>query len=148
MAEACAVSHVHRFYPTYYIKGGGEVDIAYVDGKRFWPVEVKPPDVARDFVRAKAGALERFAEEKGLGQLPERDIEDEFVFQNSVRLNTTFYASLGEKQAFVLSHGRNLLIVKIVGYAEAAEVYVMGNAAEEGVSRSTGHPVAWGHTED
>jgi predicted AAA+ superfamily ATPase len=41
LAEACAVSHYHRFYPTYYIKGEGEVDIAYVHRGRFWPVEVK-----------------------------------------------------------------------------------------------------------
>ena len=54
---------------------------------------------------------------------PPRDIEDEFVYQNSFRLNATFYASLGEKQAFVLSHGRNLLIFKIVGYAEQIVQY-------------------------
>ena len=29
-----------------------------------------------------------------------------------------YYASLGEKQAFVMSHGRNMMILKIVGYAE------------------------------
>jgi glutamate synthase domain-containing protein 3 len=40
-----------------------------------------------------------------------------------VALNQKYYASLGEKRAFVLSHGRNLLIVKIVGYAEAAVEY-------------------------
>ena len=31
---------------------------------------------------------------------------------------TGIYASLGEKRAFVLSHGRDLLIFKLVGYAE------------------------------
>ena len=40
----------------------------------------------------------------GLASLPERDVEDEFVFQNSIRLNDEFYASLGDKRAFVLSH--------------------------------------------
>jgi len=29
-----------------------------------------------------------------------------------------YYASLGEKRAFVLSHGRDLLVFKLVGYAE------------------------------
>jgi len=67
--------------------------------------------------------LERFAQQNGLGDLPEREVEDEFVYQNSVRLNDKFYASLGEKRAFVLSHSRNLLVVKIVGYAEAAVEY-------------------------
>jgi predicted AAA+ superfamily ATPase len=41
IAEACAVTHVRRFFPTFYIKAEGEVDIAYVDGKRFYPIEVK-----------------------------------------------------------------------------------------------------------
>ena len=34
-----------------------------------------------------------------------------------ISLNEAFYASLGEKRAFVLSHGRTL-VFKIVGYAE------------------------------
>ena len=41
IVESCAVAHFNRFYPTYYIKGAGEVDIAYVRKGRFWPVEVK-----------------------------------------------------------------------------------------------------------
>ncbi len=86
-------------------------------------LEVKPPDVARYFVRVKPEVLARFAEEKGLPGLAERDIEDEFVYQNSLHLNTQYYASLGDKRAFVMSHARNLIILKIVGYAEAAVQY-------------------------
>lgn len=41
LVEACVVTHFRRFYPTYYIKAEGEVDIAYVDQQRFWPVEIK-----------------------------------------------------------------------------------------------------------
>lgn len=41
LAEACLVSHLARLYPTHYIKAAGEVDVAYVRGRRFWPVEVK-----------------------------------------------------------------------------------------------------------
>lgn len=41
IAEACAVTHLRRFFPTFYIKAEGEVDIAYVEGRRFKPVEVK-----------------------------------------------------------------------------------------------------------
>jgi predicted AAA+ superfamily ATPase len=41
LVEACVTSHYRRFYPTYYIKAEGEVDIAYVYDNRFWPVEVK-----------------------------------------------------------------------------------------------------------
>lgn len=81
-------------------------------------LEVKPPDVWRAFVRVKPGTLLQFADENGLKGMPQRMIEDEFVSRNSVRLNRKFYSSLGEKQAFVLSHGRNVMILKIVGYAE------------------------------
>jgi glutamate synthase domain-containing protein 1/glutamate synthase domain-containing protein 3 len=95
-----------------------------VDDYRDIPLlDVKPPDVARYFARVKPAVLERFAQEKGLQRLAMEDVEDEFVFQNSNRLNQRFYASMGEKQAFVLSHAKNLLIVKIVGYAEAAVQY-------------------------
>jgi len=86
-------------------------------------LEVKPPEVRRYFVRAKKEALHRFAEERGLLGLPEREIEDEFVWQNTFQLNSKYYASLGDKQAFVLSHGRNMLILKIVGYAEQIVEY-------------------------
>ena len=86
-------------------------------------LEVRPPDVARYFVRVKPDVLDRFAGERGLTDLDQRDIEDEFVYQNSVQLNRQYYASLGDKRAFVLSHARNLIIVKIVGYAEAAVQY-------------------------
>ena len=30
-----------RLFPIYYIKASGEVDIAYVNKNRFWPVEIK-----------------------------------------------------------------------------------------------------------
>jgi hypothetical protein len=41
LAESCAVTHYKRHFPTYYIKAKGEVDIAYVEGRKFWPIEVK-----------------------------------------------------------------------------------------------------------
>ncbi len=41
IVESCAVAHCRRHFPTYYIKARGEVDIAYVENKRFLPVEVK-----------------------------------------------------------------------------------------------------------
>jgi glutamate synthase domain-containing protein 1/glutamate synthase domain-containing protein 3 len=86
-------------------------------------LEVKPPDVVRYFVRVKRDALERFASEAGLEGEDERAVEDEFVYQNSVRLNQRFYASMGEQRAFVLSHARDLMIFKIVGYAEQVVEY-------------------------
>lgn len=41
LVESVVVSHYRQYFPTYYIKGAGEVDLAYVDQQRFWPVEVK-----------------------------------------------------------------------------------------------------------
>jgi len=81
-------------------------------------LEVQPPDVWRAFVRVKPDFLEQFIDENGFHGMDERAAEDEFVSRNSVRINGQFYSSLGEKQAFVLSHGRNVMILKIVGYAE------------------------------
>ena len=60
-----------------------------------------------------------------LQDLDPRKAEDEFIYQNSTRINQTFYASLGEQRAFVLSHGRNLMILKIVGYAEKVVEYYL-----------------------
>jgi glutamate synthase domain-containing protein 1/glutamate synthase domain-containing protein 3 len=98
--------------------------VATVDDYRGVPgLEVQPPDVHRYLVRVKPDVLQAFAEKNGISDLPARDIEDEFVFRNSARLNEAFYSSLGEKKAFVLSHGRNLLVFKIVGYAEQIVQY-------------------------
>lgn len=41
LTEACATTLYRRFYPTYYIKAEGEIDIAYIHKKKFWPVEIK-----------------------------------------------------------------------------------------------------------
>jgi len=86
-------------------------------------LEVRPPDVMQYFVKPKPEVVRAFAEERGLAGLPERDIEEEFVNQNTFALNSKYYAALGDKQAFVLSQGRNMLILKIVGYAEQIVTY-------------------------
>jgi glutamate synthase domain-containing protein 1/glutamate synthase domain-containing protein 3 len=81
-------------------------------------LEVCPPDVHRYAVRVKPDVLREFAQGAGLRDMEPRAVEDEFVWRNSYKLNEEYYASLGEKRAFVLSHSRNLLIFKLVGYAE------------------------------
>ncbi len=81
-------------------------------------LEVRPADIMRYFVRVKDDVLDRFIAEHGLAALDRRDAEDEFVYQNSFQINSRYYASLGEKRAFVMSHGRDMMILKIVGYAE------------------------------
>ncbi|MBI2868862.1 MAG: glutamate synthase [Chloroflexi bacterium] len=84
---------------------------------------VRPSDIVRYFVRAKTEALARFSGTNGFAELTARAREDEFVYQNSFRLNQRFYASLGTKRAFVLSHARDLMIFKVVGYAEHVVQY-------------------------
>ena len=41
LVESCAVSLYRRHFPTFYLKSHGEVDIAYVDGCVFMPLEIK-----------------------------------------------------------------------------------------------------------
>lgn len=41
LVESCTITHYRRFFPTYYIKAEGEVDIAFINKNRFWPVEIK-----------------------------------------------------------------------------------------------------------
>jgi glutamate synthase domain-containing protein 1/glutamate synthase domain-containing protein 3 len=81
-------------------------------------LETKPPEVWRYFVRVKEAVLDSFIKENYREEWERRRAEDEFIYQTSVKINRKFYASLGEKRAFVLSHGRNMMILKIVGYAE------------------------------
>ena len=81
-------------------------------------LDVRPPDVVVYFVRPKAKTLAAFQAENKLEALSPRALEDEFVFQNTFRLNQAFYASRGEKLAFVLSHGKNLLVLKMVGFGD------------------------------
>jgi glutamate synthase domain-containing protein 1/glutamate synthase domain-containing protein 3 len=99
-------------------------EIPCVDDYRDIPgLEVRPPDVWRYFVRVKPSALESFVNTNGLAGLTERQAEDEFIYQNTYRLNKTFYDAHGRQRAFVLSHGRNFFILKIVGYAEQVVQY-------------------------
>lgn len=87
-------------------------------------LEVKPPEVWRYFCRAKKDALEDFIEKAGLEKLERRKAEDEFVYQTSFRINKRFYAS-SDMAAFVMSHGRNMIVMKIVGYAEEVIRYYL-----------------------
>jgi glutamate synthase domain-containing protein 1/glutamate synthase domain-containing protein 3 len=86
-------------------------------------LEAKPPDVWRYFVRVKQNVLDSFITKNEFVNLDRNEAEGEFLNQNSIRLNQEFYASLGEQKAFVLSHGKNIMILKVVGYAEAITKY-------------------------
>ncbi|MGC8657664.1 MAG: glutamate synthase [Desulfomonilaceae bacterium] len=114
----CLNSLKESFISPFFDVAKDEVMEHLPDFRELEGLEVKPPEVWRAFVRVKPAVIKQFAEQAGLSGLPDRMLEDEFVSRNSVRLNKQFYSSLGEKQAFVLSHGRNVMILKIVGYAE------------------------------
>jgi len=47
LVEGNLGTHYRRYYPTFYIKAEGEVDLAYIDRNRFHPVEVKWTGQAR-----------------------------------------------------------------------------------------------------
>lgn len=81
-------------------------------------LDVPPPKVIEYFVRVKQDVFESFANSNNLVNTNQRRIEDEIVYQNTYKLNTTYYKSTGKKQAFVLSHGKNMLVLKMVGYGD------------------------------
>lgn len=83
-------------------------------------LDVRPPDVVQYFVRVKPEVVEAFRREQGFSAVATTagSLEDEIVYQNSQKLNRAFYSSSGEKHAFVLSHGKNLVVLKMVGYGD------------------------------
>ncbi len=85
-------------------------------------LDVRPPDVWRYFARVRPEVLDRFIAEQHLTALDRQTAEDEFISQWAFRLNRAFYGE-GRMQAFVLSYGRDMLVLKIVGYAEQALRY-------------------------
>jgi glutamate synthase domain-containing protein 1 len=86
-------------------------------------LEVRPPDIMRYFVRVKKDVLRDFIQKNHFEDLKPGRAEDEFMVQNAFKLNTTFYSTLGDKKAFVMSHGRNMMILKMVAYAEEVARY-------------------------
>jgi glutamate synthase domain-containing protein 1/glutamate synthase domain-containing protein 3 len=108
--------------PVFEIKKSSK--LSTVDDWKSVPgLEVKPPDVYRYFVRAKDDVLSKFITDNKFEKLDRRDSEDELVNQNSFKLNHEFYVAPKNQMAFVMSHGRNIMILKVVGFAEAVTQY-------------------------
>lgn len=83
--------------------------------------EVDPPEVVAYFVRPRPRAVADFLAEAGLAaaDFPDRrSLEDELVYRTSFRLNADLYAGSRGTRAYVQSHGKDLLVLKMVGYAE------------------------------
>jgi len=121
---------MHEFIePVFDVHAGAALPT--VDDYRDVPgLEIRPPDVWRCFVRVREDVLARFVKEVGLTALSPRAAEDEYVAQWAFRLNQRFYTITASShspgaQAFVLSYGRDMLVLKIVGYAEQALRYYM-----------------------
>ena len=93
-------------------------DFTTLDG-----LDVPPPEVVYYFVRIRPNVVNAFRAEFNMGDVSQRKVEDEVVFQNTYKLNTQFYASTGKTRAFVLSHGKNLLVLKMVGYGDDVVKY-------------------------
>lgn len=81
-------------------------------------IDVQPPEVVIYFGRIKERKIEDFQQQHPLISLSREAVEDEIVYQNSYCLNKAFYAAEGDKRAFVLSNGKNLLVLKMVGYGD------------------------------
>lgn len=81
-------------------------------------LEIEPPRVICYFLRVKKEIREDFIEKNSLQNAHAEAVDDEIIYQNSYRLNQTFYSSTGEKRAFVLSHGKNMIVLKMVGYGD------------------------------
>jgi glutamate synthase domain-containing protein 1/glutamate synthase domain-containing protein 3 len=111
--------HIRPFFRV-----DSESRVEAVDDYRSIPgLEIEPPEVYRYFVRVKPEVLEDFARKNNLSTPKRNELEDEFVYQNSYRLNLQYYSSLGEKKAFVVSHGKNLIVLKLVGYGDDVVKY-------------------------
>jgi len=86
-------------------------------------LQVRPPEVVQYFVQVKSSAIADFMKVHALELAAGTEtklalIEDELVYQMGHRLNHAFYASTGQRRAFVLSQGKNMLVVKLVGYGD------------------------------
>ena len=81
---------------------------------------VPPPAVVCYLVRVRPEVREAFGREHGICEDHADEIDDEVVFQRTDALNRACYSATGERRAFVLSRGRDLLVVKLVGHGDDA----------------------------
>ena len=94
-------------------------------------LEVRPPRVVRYFVTARPDVLAPFAAARGIPDLVKA--EEQLVVDTSFRLSEELYAKLEDKAAFVLSHGKRMMVLKGVGYAEqVARFYALDDFRAHG----------------
>src|SRR6266496_586758 len=103
--------------PTFVVDGVFRIP-ALSDFHSIPGLDIQPPDVWCYFVRVRPDVQANFKQQHGIAYEYNMSVEDEIVYQNTYRLNRQYYAASGDKQAFVLSHGKNLLVLKMVGYGD------------------------------
>src|SRR5260370_36927501 len=103
--------------PTFIVDGTFQVP-ALPDFRSLPGLEIQPPDVRCYFVRVRPAVRVRFQQQHGIADDHDTAVEEEIVYQNTYQLNRTFYAATGDKPTFVLPHGKNLLVLKMVGYGD------------------------------
>ena len=113
--SACKGVEAEFIYPNLDVDSAAWLETVE-DHRTIKGLEVKPPEVRRYFCRVKEDVLGQFMLSSGLTN--QTVAEDEFIYQNSYALNKKYYASLGEKKAFVLSHGKDMMVLKIVGWGD------------------------------
>ncbi len=118
LLDPTAAATVEREFVAPVFEVDHAFDLASLARPALSRLEVPPPAVRCWFVRVRADVRERFLRENQIAPADAQRVEDEIVYQNSYRLNRSLYASLGEKRAFVLSHAKNLLVLKLVGYGD------------------------------
>ncbi|MBN1285079.1 MAG: hypothetical protein JXB47_06760 [Anaerolineae bacterium] len=87
------------------------------DYRQLSGLAARPPGIVRYFVRARPGALDEFAARNGFDD--PAAAEDELVAQWAHRLNRARYTGHAEETAFMLSFGRDMMVVKGIGDADA-----------------------------
>ncbi|MFN7972732.1 MAG: glutamate synthase [Acidobacteriota bacterium] len=103
-----------RFIAPYYVVHHREEQPEAGDHRDFG-LEVRPPRVVRYFVTARPDVLAPFAAVKGLDT---EKAEEQLVVERSFALSKALYGDVEDKAAFVLSHGKRMMVLKGVGYAE------------------------------
>jgi glutamate synthase domain-containing protein 1/glutamate synthase domain-containing protein 3 len=111
--------HIEPTFEVDYVRHAPRID----DFKAIKGLDIQPPEIYMYFVRVKPEVLHEFEKRNGFdgnekATALSRSLADEIVYQNTYRLNREFYSSAGKNRAFVLSHGKNMLVFKMVGYGD------------------------------
>jgi hypothetical protein len=95
LLDVSVCTEIEDKYIKPYFKIDKSEKLATIDDHRSIGLDVRPPDVMRYFVRVKDDVLDTFIADNKFSSMDRRDAEDEFLYQNSFKINTHYYASRG-----------------------------------------------------